>query len=285
MANKTIAVQLSALKGLTGLKLRLLSAGVLINTGGTTLTETTNGWFACTIAAAITGGWFDVEIVNANGGLEAFGGKLYIPADAVGTYVVDDPAATVASIRADLERVGGPLLSSGSGGVDTEALAQQIVDLVATSETSPLAILQTPSAAGPLFAHRSTTWKIRLLGLPAASDWKRAWFSIKRRDNTTDDAAVVRLQVSKDDSDKPTDGLQRLVGRAADATAEESGALEVIQTTPTLTLEIQLSAAASLAIAAGEYVYDVKLRTLAGVELRVEPDAFEVRAVITRAVA
>ncbi len=56
MANKTIALRLSELTGITGLKLRLLDAGTLINTGGDTLTESTNGWFTCVITEAIDGG-------------------------------------------------------------------------------------------------------------------------------------------------------------------------------------------------------------------------------------
>lgn len=94
MANKTIALRLSELTGITGLKLRLLDAGTLVNTGGDTLTETSNGWFSCTVTEAVTAKFYDVEVVSASDVLEAAGGKVYFPnGDAVGTYVVDDPAA------------------------------------------------------------------------------------------------------------------------------------------------------------------------------------------------
>lgn len=51
----TISVQLSLFSGETGLTLWLYNAGVLLNTGGDTLTETgSTGFFSATVAEAIT---------------------------------------------------------------------------------------------------------------------------------------------------------------------------------------------------------------------------------------
>ncbi len=99
MANKTIALRLSELTGETGLKLRLLDAGTLINPGGDTLTETTNGWFTCTVTEAVTAKFYDVEVVNASDGLEASGGRVYFSGDTADTFIVDDPSVLLSAIN------------------------------------------------------------------------------------------------------------------------------------------------------------------------------------------
>ncbi len=146
-----------------------------------------------------------------------------------------------------------------------------------------MAIVQSPSTSGPLWAYVATTWTIQLSNLPAASDWRRVWFSIKSRENQSEDAAIVRIQKSLQGADQPSDGLQRIAGRAA--AQGETGSLTVTQATPTFAVSITLSAAAAAVLKSGEYLYDLKIRTTSGVELKVEPDAFEIRPSITRAIS
>lgn len=99
MANKTVALNSQAYSGTAGLTLLLInpSNGTIGNGSGDTLTDGSNGVFTAVVTEAITGWWNVVVRNGASPILE--GGKVYFPADVVGTYIVDDPQAPISTIE------------------------------------------------------------------------------------------------------------------------------------------------------------------------------------------
>lgn len=98
MANKTVALNSQAYAGTSGLTLFLYSPtdGSIGNGSGDTLTAGSNGLFTAVVTEAITGWW---NVVVRNGATPLLeGGKIYFPADVVGTYIVDDPAAPLSTL-------------------------------------------------------------------------------------------------------------------------------------------------------------------------------------------
>lgn len=101
MANKTISVFEPELSGETGMKLFVYdSLGVLVNTGGDTLTESgSTGYFTCTVTEAVGVAFYSVTIEDSGGDLLRTGGVLYFAdGDLAGTYIVDDPMSYVAAL-------------------------------------------------------------------------------------------------------------------------------------------------------------------------------------------
>lgn len=98
MASKTVTLNSQAYAGTSGLTLFLYSPsnGSIGNGSGDSLTAGSNGLFTATVTEAITG-WWNVVVKNGSTPLLE-GGRLYIPADVVGTYIVDDPAAPLSTL-------------------------------------------------------------------------------------------------------------------------------------------------------------------------------------------
>lgn len=99
MANKTVALNSQAYAGTSGLTLFLYSpsSGSIGNGSGDTLTAGSNGSFTAVVTEAITG-WWNVVVKNGSSAILE-GGKVYFPSDTVGTYIVDDPAAPISTIK------------------------------------------------------------------------------------------------------------------------------------------------------------------------------------------
>lgn len=98
MANKTIALNSQGYAGTSGLTLLLISPtdGSIGNGSGDTLTAGSNGHFSATVTEAITGWW---RVVVKNGATPLLeGGWVYIDADVVATYYVDDQNAPFRSL-------------------------------------------------------------------------------------------------------------------------------------------------------------------------------------------
>ena len=108
MANKTIALTSASYSGTAGMKLYLTNpttGAIGNNASGDTLTEGSNGLFTTVVDEAITG-WWKVTVKSSTNIVLLEDGNLWIEADVVGTYPVDDPTAlakiTSAQIQTDL---------------------------------------------------------------------------------------------------------------------------------------------------------------------------------------
>ncbi len=224
-----------------------------------------NGWYSTTVTAVTAAAWYDVEVATDTGTLLTTDGRLKLPGDIAGTYLVDDPAAL-------------------SAPVDVDAIVIAVVEGLAAADGNPLTVDTPPVDAGRQVAYKATTWVKTFLNLPPHANWSRVWLSIKEEEEDSDAVALVRLCVSRATEDQDDDGLQVLNGKAP--LESETGSLTVSQTTTTLTIAMQLSAAASARLPVGEWFYDVKVQDNDGaITPVVEPNTFEIRPMITRAVA
>ena len=112
----TIGVQLTPYAGTaTTMTIELLAAGVLLNTGGSTLTEGTNGYFTASITQDLVTGYN--AIIKSNGVSVAEGylhlGQTVVdseaPVDLTSVLTALGNVPSVEEISDRIERNGGPL--------------------------------------------------------------------------------------------------------------------------------------------------------------------------------
>jgi hypothetical protein len=171
-------------------------------------------------------------------------------AQAVWDYLVS-AATTVGSLGKRLvdfldvaisSRLADEDYTAGTGG----ATAAEIWSNPERTLTQPAAQVAAIVAGADLTIKRTTAAVIALTGLGSLEDRTQLWFSIKRKASDADSEAMIHLTEA--------DGLVYLDGAAA---PENTSSL-VVTNELTGALSISLDAAATRALGAGKYAYDIK---------------------------